>query len=74
MRAEMFPLNRILDENEFKGMDIVVCGHSLGGAIASVVAVKFIGLKHFLQKGAVKCITFGAPLIGDEDLQHFISD
>ena len=70
----MFPLNRILDEDEFKGMDIVVCGHSLGGAIASVVAVKFIGLKHFLQKGAVKCITFGAPLIGDEDLQHFISD
>ena len=71
----MFPLERILDENEFKGMDIVVCGHSLGGAIASIVAIKlFIGLKRLFQERSVKCITFGSPLFGDRDLQKYVAE
>ena len=71
----MFPLERILDENEFKGMDIVVCGHSLGGAIASIVAIKlFLGLKRLFQERSVKCITFGAPLFGDRDLQKYVAE
>ena len=74
-RAELFPLERILDENEFKGMDIVVCGHSLGGAIASIVVIKlFIGLKRLFQERSVKCITFGAPLFGDRDLQKYVAE
>ena len=56
-------------------MDVVVCGHSLGGAIASIVAIKlFISLKRFSQKRTVKCITFGAPLIGDRDLQKNVPE
>ena len=71
----MFPLDKIINGNEFKGMDIVVCGHSLGGAIATAVAIKlFIVLKHSFQKRTVKCITFGAPLTGDRDLQEFVSE
>ena len=70
----MFPFERILDENEFRGMDIVVCGHSLGGAIASIVAIKFfIDLKRLFQERSVKCITFGAPLIGDRDVQKYVA-
>ena len=71
----MFPLDKILYEKEFKGMDIVICGHSLGGAIASIVAIKAsIVLKLLLQKRSVTCITFGAPLIGDRDLQKFVAE
>ena len=71
----MFPLDKIINGNEFKGMDIVVCGHSLGGAIATAVAIElFIVLKHSFQKRTVKCITFGAPLTGDRDLQEFVSE
>ena len=56
-------------------MDVVVCGHSLGGAIASIVAIKlFISLKRFFQKRSVKCITFGAPLIGDRDLRKNVPE
>ena len=70
----MFPFERILDENKFRGMDIVVCGHSLGGAIASIVVIKFfIDLKRLFQERSVKCITFGAPLIGDRDVQKYVA-
>ena len=73
-RAEMFPIHRILSDNQFKNMDIVVCGYSIGGAIASIVAIKlFIGLKHRFQKRLVKCITFGAPPAGDQNLQQFVA-
>ena len=73
-RAEMFPIHRILSDHQFKNMDIVVCGYSIGGAIASIVAIKlFIGLKHRFQKRLVKCITFGAPPVGDQNLQQFVA-
>ena len=70
----MFPINRIMGDHEFENMDIVICGHSLGGAIASIVAIKlFIVSKYRFQERLVKCITFGAPPIGDQNLQQFVS-
>ena len=69
----MFPLDIILNDSEFEGMNIVVCGHSLGGAIASIVAIElFISLKKLRQERSVHCITFGAPLVGDRVLQNNI--
>ena len=69
----MFPIDTILSENDFKKMDVVVCGHSLGGAIASIVAVNLlIRLKQLSQKRFVKCITFGAPLFGDRVLKNYV--
>lgn len=38
-RAICFPANKILNDEEYKNRDIVVCGHSLGGAVATIVAV-----------------------------------
>ena len=71
----MFPIDRILAQNEFKGMEIVVCGHSLGGAIASVVAIKlFFVMEHLYQERSLKCITFGAPPIGDRDMQKYVAE
>ena len=33
-------METILNEEGFKNSDIVVCGHSLGGAIASIVTIR----------------------------------
>ena len=51
-------------------MDIIICGHSLGGAIASIVSIRLLAEKvRYKLPGYVKCITFGAPLFGDAMLQ-----
>lgn len=53
------------------GKDVVVCGHSLGDAIASIVAIKMQAERTRLRIGGnVKCVTFGAPLFGDKVLQN----
>ena len=55
-------------------MDIVVSGHYLGGAVASIVAIKlFIGSNRQFQKRSVKCITFGTPPFGDRNLQNYVA-
>jgi hypothetical protein len=38
-RANLFPLKKILDEKDYKDKNIVFCGHSMGGAIATIVAI-----------------------------------
>ena len=43
-------------------------------AIASIVVIKFfIDLKRLFQERSVKCITFGAALIGDRDVQKYVA-
>ena len=59
----------------FSEAEVICCGHSLGGAIASVVAIKlFNSLKRLNQKRSVRCITFGAPLFGNKELQNFVAE
>ena len=33
-------METILNDEGFKNSDVVVCGHSLGGAIASIVTIR----------------------------------
>ena len=76
-RANLFPLKKILDEKDYKDKDIVFCGHSMGGAVATIVAI-FAMLEEKKREGfekkrrAIKCFTFGAPMVGDADLQKVI--
>ena len=55
----------------------MVCGHSLGGAVATIVSiVLMLEVERRRNAGAddrrnVSCITFGAPMIGDADLRSF---
>ena len=73
-QAEMFPLERILTDNKFKEMDVVVCRHSLGSAIASVAAIKLVMFfKQISHEKLAKCITFGAPLTVDRVLQENVA-
>ena len=41
---------------------LVVCGHSLGGALATIAAL-YLAL--FLPSKKIKCFTFGCPRVGD---------
>ena len=73
-QAEMFPLERILTDNKFKEMDVVVCRHSLGSALASVAAIKLVMFfKQISHEKLAKCITFGAPLTVDRVLQENVA-
>ena len=74
-QAELFPIDKILNEEIFSEAQVICCGHSLGGAIASVVAIKlFISLKRSFQERSIKCITFGAPLFGNKESQNFVAE
>ena len=74
-QAGLFPIDKILNEDMFSEAELICCGHSIGGAIASVVAIKlFISLKRLFQERSIKCITFGAPLFGNKELQKFVAE
>lgn len=44
---------------------IVVCGHSLGGALATVAAVDIANRLDPQDAAKIACVTFGAPQVGD---------
>lgn len=44
------------------GASVLVTGHSLGGAVATLVAARLLAD----GRPDVRCVTFGAPLVGDE--------
>lgn len=72
-RAKLFPIDKVLYDERFKDTEVVCCGHSLGGAIASIVAIRLQGEKaRYKLSGDVKCVTFGAPLFGDSILQKAV--
>lgn len=59
-------VTRLVKENP--GYKLVITGHSLGGAIATIAATEL--RKHGLQ---VSLVTYGSPRVGNEALAKFIS-
>jgi len=55
-------IQKKLDEEKFKNKPLVITGHSLGGALATIAAKK---LTH--KGGLAACYTFGSPRVGDEE-------
>ncbi|KAF7834123.1 lipase-like PAD4 [Senna tora] len=52
---------------------IVITGHSLGGAIASLCTLWFLSyLRSISSAISVLCITFGSPLLGNKSFSHAI--
>lgn len=51
-----------VDATGSEGSEIVFCGHSLGGALATLAAMDFAHNAPFVR---VKVYTFGAPQVGD---------
>lgn len=50
-----------------QGYKIYVCGHSLGGALASLTAFKLAGKKSSWVPKPIRCITYASPLVGSSD-------
>ena len=76
-RAEMFPLEKIISSDMVRNKKIIVCGHSLGGAVSSIVATEMLLEKERTKNdlvGDIINITFGAPLFGDEAVRKFLTD
>jgi hypothetical protein len=58
-----------LDEDEKSTLSILLTGHSLGGAVASVT-VPFI--KKLFPASLIRLITFGAPKVGKQDYNGWL--
>jgi hypothetical protein len=72
-RSFAFPIHTINDWLD-KGFKVILCGHSLGGAVASTVAIRFIS-ENFGNLYGEKMMNFsvfgfGAPLIGEASLSE----
>merc|ERR1711892_180659 len=77
-RAELFPLQKILADEKLLKKSLIVCGHSLGGAIKAIVTTEILIEKEKRPKDQfienVINITFGAPLFGDETARKFLEE
>ena len=79
-RAEMFPLVKILTNKKLIKKTLIVCGHSLGGAISSIVTTDILNEKERREETSgqfvkdVINITFGSPLFGDEEVRKFLEE
>jgi triacylglycerol lipase len=51
-----------LNEDDLKDKPLLITGHSLGGALATIATKR---LKH--KAGIAACYTFGSPRVGDEE-------
>ena len=62
----------------FQNRSLVICGHSLGGAISSIVATEILIEREKRPKeqfpGEVINITFGSPLFGDDTARRFLEE
>ncbi|XP_040384839.1 lipase-like PAD4 [Oryza brachyantha] len=62
--------------NQIRGKAVVFTGHSLGGAIATLVALHYLCTLSSSSACApappVLCVTFGSPLLGNEALSRAI--
>ena len=58
-----------LDNEEQKKLSILITGHSLGGAVASVT-VPFV--KKFFPASLIRLITFGAPKVGKQNYNEWL--
>lgn len=63
-RAMLLPVEDLLSELAM-GHQVVICGHSLGGATAAIATTRLLRRTKVGQERNIKCITFGCPMYAD---------
>ncbi|VDK54627.1 unnamed protein product [Anisakis simplex] len=59
-------VSKHLNETQYKSYPVMFTGHSLGGAMASIAAMKTV-LKGLRSSDQVKLVSFGQPRVGGKD-------
>ncbi|CBH16849.1 class 3 lipase, putative [Trypanosoma brucei gambiense DAL972] len=65
-------MEEFVGEAIHRGYRLVFSGHSLGGAVATLVALQLLQTHPDLARDRVRCFTFGAPLVGDRQLTELV--
>lgn len=67
-RARSIPIHQLYREARARGKRLVLCGHSLGGAVASLCAIRL--LQHLPPNlhHTVSCYGFATPAVGNDAL------
>jgi pimeloyl-ACP methyl ester carboxylesterase len=75
----MLPLDSLLEDVRCGGYTLVLCGHSLGGAIAQYLSLELLHKAPALlvpsdpqAEPKLTCVTFGAPLLGNYELADHV--
>ena len=69
-------IKKLYDDPKFEDYDLYVTGHSLGGALAQLMALKLATsdkLKKYPSAFPVTAITFASPQVGGDDYQQAFS-
>ena len=51
---------------------LVLCGHSLGGALAALCVVRLLDSLNDVDLSRIRCVTFGCPGVCDDDLASYV--
>ncbi|KAK9816587.1 hypothetical protein WJX72_002290 [[Myrmecia] bisecta] len=70
-RAKTLPVHAIYLHAVARSQDVVFCGHSLGGAVAAICTLRLLRLTG--GQARVRCISFGAPAIGNAALARAVA-
>ncbi|CAB3398656.1 unnamed protein product [Caenorhabditis bovis] len=65
-------IQKTLNKKKFKDYDVVITGHSLGGALASLAAVRLVADGH-RRSDQVKLFTYGEPRVGNLEFSRRFS-
>mmetsp|Transcript_26162 Transcript_26162/g.33921 ORF Transcript_26162/g.33921 Transcript_26162/m.33921 type:complete len:348 (-) Transcript_26162:136-1179(-) len=78
LRAIEFPLESILEEYIVRGPyspeKVIVCGHSLGGAIALLSVARLLHFSPDKFGNQIRAIGVGAPYVGTESLRKVLAE
>lgn len=71
-RAEGIPLEQLYQLAAVQGKRLVLTGHSLGGAVAALCALRLLGKLPVALHSTVACVGFATPPIGNQELAEAV--
>jgi predicted lipase len=68
---QFFSVNKYLDESVKENDSIIFCGHSLGGALATIGSLYY---SFQYPEKTIACVTFGSPRVGDDTFVEYFDN